>query len=272
MDSATLTALDPKTLGFWTRCIRNASHWSQEAVAASTGLDVRTIQRIEAGKPVSITTRRALARGLGYKNHDIFQDLAFIATVHGLLSDLQKGNRETFEVQFPDHMRLPVARIADGEALGRLADASEATLLHADETLSQEAKEVAASLFDYLRDIGDISDDASFSDKLAYNKEMHAMLEMLERLGASAFSAIRATKMVGAHWADKTPTRSSRQHRDRRRLLVVRSLLRRERLAKPTLCNSSEDARRSGMISRVSVAAKILCGIPRTKPRTNFDF
>ena len=56
---------DPKFLAFWTRCIREASHWSQEALAASSGLDVRTIQRIEAGRPASITTRRALARGLG---------------------------------------------------------------------------------------------------------------------------------------------------------------------------------------------------------------
>jgi DNA-binding XRE family transcriptional regulator len=74
MSEAAMTTLEPTLLGFWTKCIREASHWSQEAVAASAGLDVRTIQRVEAGKPVSIKTRRALARGLGYENHDIFQD------------------------------------------------------------------------------------------------------------------------------------------------------------------------------------------------------
>lgn len=205
MDSATLTVLDPKTLGFWAKCIREASHWSQEAVAASAGLDVRTIQRIEAGKSVSITTRRALARGLGYENQDIFQDPTFIATVHGLLNDLQAGNRERFEAQFPDDMRLPVTRVADGDALGRLADISEATLLNADESLLPEAKEIAASLFDYLRDIVDISAEASFLDKLAYSREMDTMLRSLEGLGASVYSAIRTTKMVGAFWTDKTP-------------------------------------------------------------------
>lgn len=205
MDSATPTVLDPKTLGFWAKCIREASHWSQEAVAASAGLDVRTVQRIEAGKSVSITTRRALARGLGYENQDVFQDPTFIATVHGLLQDLQAGNRKQFEAQFPEHMRLPVTRVANGDALGRLADISGATLLNADEWLSPEAKEIAASLFDYLRDIVDISADASFSDKLAYNREMDAMLKSLEGLGASAYSAVRSTKMVGAFWTDKTP-------------------------------------------------------------------
>jgi transcriptional regulator with XRE-family HTH domain len=205
MSSATMTSLDPKLLGLWTRCIRDASYWSQEAVAASAGLDVRTIQRIEAGKPASITTRRALAKGLGYENHDIFQDPTFITTVHRLLSDLQKLKHEEIEVQFPDHIQLPVTRVTSGETLGQLANSSEATLLHADEMLLPEAKELAASLFDYLRDIVDISDDASFSDQLAYNKEMHGMLQKLEGLGTSVYSAVRATKMTGAFWADKTP-------------------------------------------------------------------
>lgn len=175
-----MTTLEPALLGFWTKCIREASHWSQEAVAASAGLDVRTIQRIEAGKPVSITTRRALARGLGYENHDVFQDPTFIATVHGLLTDLQNGKRADFQAQFPDHIHVPVTRVTSGEALGRLADTSEATLLHSDELLVPKAKKITASLFDYLRDVADISDDASFSDKLTYNKEMNAMLQKLE--------------------------------------------------------------------------------------------
>jgi transcriptional regulator with XRE-family HTH domain len=205
MDPATLTALDPKTLGFWVKCIREASNWSQEAVAVSAGLDVRTIQRVEAGKSASITTRRALARGLGYENQDIFQDPAFIATVHRLLDELLAGNRERLEAQFPDHVHLSVTPVGDGDALGRLADASEATLLHADDSLPPEAKEIAATLFDYLRDVGDIGADASFSDKLAYNREMDAMLKSLDGLGVSVYSGIRSTKMAGTFWPDKTP-------------------------------------------------------------------
>lgn len=199
-----MTTLEPTLLGFWTKCIREASHWSQEAVAASAGLDVRTIQRVEAGKPVSITTRRALARGLGYENNDVFQDPNFIATVHKLLADLQNGKRADFQAQFPDHIHVPVTRVTSGEALGRLADTSQATLLHSDDLLVPEAKEIAASLFDYLRDVADISDDASFTDKLAHNRELDAMLQKLEQLGASAYSATRATRMTGEFWNDKT--------------------------------------------------------------------
>jgi predicted transcriptional regulator len=43
--------LSPAILGFWTRCLRTTLNWSQEALAAAAGVDTRTIQRIESGKP-----------------------------------------------------------------------------------------------------------------------------------------------------------------------------------------------------------------------------
>jgi len=81
-------ALDPKIFGFWVKRIRDTSHWSQEALAANAGLDVRTVQRFEAGKPASLTTRRALARGLGYDNHDISDSPDFIASVYKIIGAL----------------------------------------------------------------------------------------------------------------------------------------------------------------------------------------
>lgn len=197
--------LDPKILGFWVKCIRETSHWSQEAVAANTGLDVRTVQRVEAGKPASITTRRALARGLGYDNPDIFDSPDFIASVYKILGDLNGTSAETMERQFPDHMRLPTQRITSGDALGRLTDISNGLVLHMEDDLGQDAKETAASLFDYLQDMQDIRDLVSFTDKLSYNKEIGAMLTALEANGAIAYSAVRRTKIVGHNWVDKTP-------------------------------------------------------------------
>src|SRR6266436_1072254 len=93
------TMLDPKILGFWTRCIRETQHMSQEALAASSGLDVRTIQRIEGGNAVSVTTRRCLARGLGYENPDIFDDPEFTISVHRVLEGAQAINQAALEKQ-----------------------------------------------------------------------------------------------------------------------------------------------------------------------------
>lgn len=196
---------DPKFLAFWTKCIRESSHWSQEALAAASGLDVRTIQRIEAGHPVSVTTRRALARGLGYDNPDVFEDPEFIKGVHALFEGMRKVQDEEVQKQFPDHMRVSVARVTSGEGLARVAYEANAYLFHADEAIADEAKEIAASIFDFLRDLGELGDDGSFSERLGYQRSLGELLEQLEALGAACYGAFRATKMVGANWADKTP-------------------------------------------------------------------
>ena len=62
----TTTMLDPKLLGFWARCVREAQHLSQEAIAEAAGITVRTVQRFEAGEGVQIGSRRSLAKALGY--------------------------------------------------------------------------------------------------------------------------------------------------------------------------------------------------------------
>ena len=196
---------DPKFLAFWTKCIRETSHWSQEALAAAAGLDVRTIQRIEAGHPVSVTTRRALARGLGYDNPNVFEDVEFIKGVHDLFDGLRKVQDEEVPKQFPDHMRVNVSRVTSGEGLARVAYEANAYLFHADDAITEDAKEVAASTFDFLRDLGDLGDDGLFSEKLDYQRSLGDMLKELEVLGAACYCAFRATKMVGATWPDKTP-------------------------------------------------------------------
>jgi len=119
MNNIAMATLEPKLLGFWTRCIRETSHLSQEALAESSGLDVRTIQRIEAGKSVSITTRRLLARGLGY-DRETFDDPQFIMNIHKLSEAIQAGQNENLERQFPEHVRISCSRVAMAKRLDYL--------------------------------------------------------------------------------------------------------------------------------------------------------
>lgn len=205
MDAPNIDLKDPKFLAFWTKCIRESSHWSQEALAAASGLDVRTIQRIEAGNPVSVTTRRALARGLGYDNPDVFDDPDFIKGVHALFAGIQKVQDDEVQKQFPDHVRVPVTKATSGEALARIAYEADGYLFNADDAIPPEAKEIAASIFDYLRDLGDIADEISFSEKLTYQQEVDGMFRQLAALGTACYTAFRTTKLVGDNWADKTP-------------------------------------------------------------------
>ena len=197
--------LPPEILGFWTKCIRTSLHWSQEALAANCNLTARTIQRIEAGEPSTITTRRSLARGLGYENPDVFDDPESIVAILKLLDGAQSQKVEDFHKQFPEHVPIATKRVENGEALATLAGNSDASLFHCDEAISLEAKEQAAHLFDYLRDVADVWDDISFSDRLGYTQDMEKMLRELEGLNVHVYEASRSTKMVGVHWENKTP-------------------------------------------------------------------
>lgn len=205
MTNPTATIVKPEVLGFWVRCVRNAQNMSQDALALSSRLDVRTIQRVEAGQSVNITTRRCVARGLGYENQDIFDDPQFALDIHRLLEEFEKTNEKVLEEQYPEHVSVKVARVQNGETLGRFADASNAVLLNADDEISEEAKNMAAALFDYIRDLMDVGSEASFTEKLSYNKDLENILRDLEELGTAAYSAFRSVKIAGEHWVDKTP-------------------------------------------------------------------
>jgi hypothetical protein len=158
---------------------------------------------------VSITTRRLLARGLGYENPDTFDDPEVTTKIHNLIHKLlelgQTNQKEELEKQFNDHIHVPCSLVTSGKTLERLADISNGVLLNTNDGISHEAKQAAASMFDYIRDLQDVGDETSFSDKVAFNQDLEGLLRNLEYLGTSVYSSIRSTKIVGSNWVDKTP-------------------------------------------------------------------
>jgi hypothetical protein len=197
--------LEPGVLGFWVRCIREAGHMSQDALAALSRVDIRTIQRMEVGNAVSITTQRCIARALGYENPDIFDDPEFALEIHKFLEGAQAIKRSALEKEHPDRIRVKAARALNGEALGRLADTSNAVSLNIDDAITIEAKRVAAAMFDYISDLLDAKYDASLSDKLSFAQELETMLRELEDLGAAVYVATRSAKFANDHWTNKEP-------------------------------------------------------------------
>lgn len=197
------TPLDPKLLGFWVRCIRNSQSVSQEALAATANVTVRTVQRFERGQPVNLTSRRCIARGLGFENSDTFDDPAFAASVQELLEGIKNLNESEQAKQHPDHVRVKVTKVLSGEALGRFADTSSAVLLHADDELPEGVKDNAAALFDYVRDLMDL-DDVPLSRKRSFHKELDTMLRDLENQGTMIYSGFRDLKLTNDSWADKS--------------------------------------------------------------------
>lgn len=196
------TLIDPKMLGFWARCIREAQHLSQEALAANASVDIRTVQRFEAGKTVNITSRRALAKALGYDNPDVFDDPKFAEEVLKFIDELKAIQQKSLDDQHPDRVRVEAQALASGTEALRFADAVNAMSFDIDDGLSEAAKEVAAGFCDYVQELMDL-DDFPTSGRLAIAKELDDLLQDLREKGAQAFIATRDRKFRGPDWGDK---------------------------------------------------------------------
>ena len=139
MNTNTTQIIDPSTLAWWTHSLREASQWSQEALAEACGLTVRTIQRIEAGEPSSISTRRSLARGFGYENVDTFIDVKFAVDVTAMREEVERTKKEAIDKQYADYIRLPAQRLKKGEQLGRVVEVVNSYVFHYDHNIPENA-------------------------------------------------------------------------------------------------------------------------------------
>ncbi len=200
----TTTMLDPKMLGFWARCVREAQHLSQEALAEAAGVTVRTVQRFEAGEGVQINSRRSLAKALGYEDQDIFDDSKFAVTVLGFFDDLKAFQQKQLDDQHPDQIRLPAQLISCGEEAINFAQGKDAATFDISPELSRDTKEIAAAFVDYVRDVGEL-DDLSAANSLTFANELDGMLKALKAEGAIVYTAKHDRKFVGENWDNKTP-------------------------------------------------------------------
>ena len=196
------TTNDPKTLGFWARCVRDAQHLSQEALAANASVDIRTVQRFEAGKTVNITSRRALAKALGYDNPDVFDDPKFAEEVLKFFDGLKAIQQKSLDDQHPDSVRVKAQGLTSGTEAMRFADVVNAMSFVIDDGLSDAAKEVAAGFCDYVQELMDL-DDFPMSGRLGIAKDLDDLLQDLREKGAHAYFATRDRKLRGPDWCDK---------------------------------------------------------------------
>lgn len=195
------TLLDPKTLGFWARCVREAQHMSQDALAANSSVNIRTVQRFEAGQPINVTSRRAIAKAFGYPNPDIFDDPKFIETVLKFFDSLKAQQQQDLDDQHPNHVRIAAQSLVTGNAATHFVDVVNAVSFTIDPSLTDETKQIAASFCDYVQDSMD-ADDFPVSSRLGFAKDLDGILRELRELGASVYSATRERKFRGADWGN----------------------------------------------------------------------
>jgi transcriptional regulator with XRE-family HTH domain len=186
--------LTPAELATCIKMFRQVRQWSQEQLAAISGLSGRTIQRVEQGLSASLDTRRALARAFG------FEDIDALNKPYAIPSDAEhKAEKEKFD---QEHVTLTAIPLTTGKQLAKLAEACSADMSQAAFELTREADEEFARLVDYFREYRDCADAFSETQKFDVYDELQSHIETLEGLGVSLRYATRKLKV---RWGSDAP-------------------------------------------------------------------
>jgi transcriptional regulator with XRE-family HTH domain len=189
--------LTPAELGLCIRLFREVRQWSQEQLAEISGLNVRTIQRVEQGLAASLDTRRALARAFEFEDVDALNKPFTIPTEEELKAEKEKFDRE--------HVTLTALPLTTGKELAKLAEAHMMDLSEPGFELSREADETFAELVDYFRDYRDCADAYSETMKFDVYDELQARIDALKALGVSLRYAERRMQVKWGMESDSKP-------------------------------------------------------------------
>lgn len=189
--------LTPAELGLCIRLFREVRQWSQEQLAEISGLNVRTIQRVEQGLAASLDTRRALASAFEFEDVDALNKPFTIPTEEELKVEKEKFDRE--------HVKLTAFPLTTGKELAKLAEAHMMDLSEPGFELSREADETFAELVDYFRDYRDCADAYSEAMKFDVYDELQARIDALKALGVSLRYAERKMQVKWGMQSDSNP-------------------------------------------------------------------
>lgn len=189
------TATPPRLLtaaeiGACMRQFRELRHWSQEQLAEISGLNVRTIQRVEQGDSASFDTRRALARAFDFDDIDMLNKPFSLPTAEEL-----QATQAAFE---RDHITLAVAPLTSGRELAGLITTHDMDLSEPAIELSREAAEEFAALIDYYRDYRDCCELHSETQKLDAYDDLQRHIDALRTLGTSLCHGTRRVRIATA--------------------------------------------------------------------------
>ena len=142
--------LDPTTIAGVVVGFRQLRGWSQETLAELARVNVRSVQRVEAGQPASSETLRALARAFDAEDLDCFLKSHSVPTAQEIAAERDRLARDFVEIA----LTIP----ASGRALAVATGEADASVNHQFDDPPKSVEETFAALVDYLRDYGDCCD------------------------------------------------------------------------------------------------------------------
>lgn len=189
--------LTPAELAVCIRMFRETRQWSQEQLAEISGLNVRTVQRVEQGLSASLDTRRALASAFEFEDIDALNKPFTIPSEGELKAAKEKFDRE--------HVTLTAIPLTTGKQLAKLAEICSMDLSEPGFELTREADETFAALVDYFRDYRDCADVYSETQKFEVYDEMQSHIDALKTLGVSLRCAERKMQVKWGAEPDSKP-------------------------------------------------------------------
>lgn len=189
--------LAPAELAVCIKLFRDVRQWSQEQLAEISGLNVRTIQRVEQGLSASLDTRRALAGAFEFEDIDALNKPFTIPSEEELKFAKEKFDRE--------HVTLTAIPLTTGKQLAKLVETCTMDLSETAFELAREADETFAELVDYFRDYRDCVDMYSETQKFEVYNEMQSCIDALKTLGVSLRYAERKLQVKWGAEVDSKP-------------------------------------------------------------------
>lgn len=164
-----------KEVGALVRLFRDMRHWSQEQLAAVSGLSTRTIQRVEQGQAADFDTHRALARAFDMEDIDTLNKPHQIPTVEELMAAKEQFGR--------DNITVPVTLVTSGRELAQAVESCDMDHSEPGFELPREAAVLFAELIDSLREYRDCADLHTQVQKLDVYDEFQRQVDKLKALG-----------------------------------------------------------------------------------------
>jgi transcriptional regulator with XRE-family HTH domain len=182
--------LTPGEIGSLVKIVRTYHRWTQETLADLSGLQTRTIQRVEQGQPSSIDTRRALARAFKLEDIDYFNSPKLFPSDAEIQKQKEVFDREhvLLDAQMVNGRQL-LAMMQDNPGIGALSLGSTAELPRA-------AQEAFAFIADFVRDCLDVFDVASQKEILGYGDDLDDLISALGDAGFCLCAAFRQTNLA----------------------------------------------------------------------------
>lgn len=185
-----LRPLTSEEIGHLVKTVRTFLGWTQETLAELSGLQTRTIQRVEQGRSSSIDTRRALARAFR------LDDIDYLNAPKAFPSD--EDLQQQKEAFHRDHMVLDARSVDGRQLLALMQDNPGFGALSPGSTieLPRAAQDVFARIVDFVRDCLDVFDIASQPEILGYGDELDGHIAELRATGFCLCAAFRPTNIA----------------------------------------------------------------------------